>query len=383
MTTQTQTPPVDKAAVENKVSKAKSLLILDHPFFGTAVSRRPIIYTDGVPTAAMAATGQMYINPEFAAPLTTKNLMFLLAHEALHYMLAHGLRRQHRDPKAWNISADKVINDTLIDAGVGEFIEGGVHLRDARNYAAEELYDENDDGGGDGPGGIGNDVGPAVDENGNALDESTRHQVEAQAKIEAVQCAKAAKAVGKLPGGVERMVDALVNVQTPWQDILERYMTDRIKDGYSWSRPNRRFIGAGMYLPGTDYKPQMGPVVIGVDTSGSVGQEEMNLYASHVNRIVELCRPEKVYVVYCDSEVAHVDEYQPDDLPLTLTPHGGGGTDMTRIFQWLHDKDVDPEVTVVLTDGYTPYGDEPGHDVLWAMTSDKVAPYGVTIPVEM
>lgn len=134
-----------------RISKAKSLLILDHPFFGTAVSKRPFIYTDTVPTAAMSATGQMYLNPEFVEPLTVRNNMFLLAHEALHYMLCHGLRRKHRDPQAWNIAADKVINDTLIDAKVGDFITGGVTFDGARNNAAEELYDDNDVGGG-GPG---------------------------------------------------------------------------------------------------------------------------------------------------------------------------------------------------------------------------------------
>jgi predicted metal-dependent peptidase len=382
MTTQTQAPPADQAEVENKVGKAKSLLILDHPFFGTAVSRRPIIYTDSVPTAAMAATGQMYINPAFAAPLSVKQLMFLLAHEALHYMLSHATRRGHRDAKAWNVAADKVINDTLIDAGVGEFIDGGIYLRDARQYAAEELYDENDNNGGQGPGGTGNDVQDPVDENGNPLDDSKVHEIEARAKIEAVQCAKAAKAVGKLPGAIERMVDQIVNVDTPWDDILERFMTAKIKDGYSWNRPNRRFIANNMYLPGTDYKPKMGPVVIGVDTSGSIGQAELNEFAAHTNRILDLCGPEKVIVVYCDAAVAHVDEYTPDEFPVQLTPHGGGGTDLTKVFDWVAENGEEPEMAVMFTDGYTPFGDAPGFDVVWAMTTQETAPYGESIHVE-
>ena len=69
--------------------------------------------------------------------LTVRQLMFLLAHEAMHYMLSHGLRRGHRDAKAWNIAADKVINDTLIDAKVGDFIDGGITLDGARDMAAE------------------------------------------------------------------------------------------------------------------------------------------------------------------------------------------------------------------------------------------------------
>ena len=136
---------VNQAEVERKVGKAKALLILDHPFFGTAVSRRPIKYGDEVPTAGMSATGQMMINPAWVEHLTVKNIMFLMAHEAMHYMLAHALRRKHRNHNAWNVACDKVINDTLIDAGVGDFIDGGVTLTEGRNYASEELYDENDD----------------------------------------------------------------------------------------------------------------------------------------------------------------------------------------------------------------------------------------------
>ena len=147
---------VNQAEVERKVSKAKALLILDHPFFGTAVSRRPIKYGNEVPTAGMTATGQMMLNPAWVEPLTVKQIMFLLAHEAMHYMLAHALRRKHRNHNAWNVACDKVINDTLIDANVGDFIDGGIHLDDARHHASEELYDENDD---DISGGIGADIG--------------------------------------------------------------------------------------------------------------------------------------------------------------------------------------------------------------------------------
>ena len=251
-----QNTTVNLDEVQRKVSKAKALLILDHPFFGTAVSRRPIKYGDEVPTAGMSATGQIMLNPEWVEPLTVKNIMFLLAHEAMHYMLSHALRRQHRDHRAWNVACDKVINDTLIDARVGTFIDGGVTLEDARFGASEQFYDENDDDIGDG--GIGEDVGDIVDENGQPLDDATVQQLQTQAKIEAIQNAKLAKQTGKLPESIERLVEEMINVVTPWHEKLERYMSAKIRDGYSWNRPNRRFVGQGMYLPGYDYVPRMG-----------------------------------------------------------------------------------------------------------------------------
>ena len=75
---------VNQVEVERKVSKAKALLILDHPFFGTAVSRRPIKYGDAVPTAGMSATGQMMLNPAWVEPLTVKNIMFLTVKCSTH-----------------------------------------------------------------------------------------------------------------------------------------------------------------------------------------------------------------------------------------------------------------------------------------------------------
>ena len=85
-------PPLDAHAlsvVKDKVVKAKARLVLDHPFFGMAVSKRDLIYDYNTKTASMDAIGQMRLCPHFLVPLTVKNTIFLLAHEALHYMLCH------------------------------------------------------------------------------------------------------------------------------------------------------------------------------------------------------------------------------------------------------------------------------------------------------
>jgi len=365
--------------VNRKVSKAKALLILDHPFFGTAVSRRPIQYGDEVPTAGMSATGQIMLNPEWVEPLTVKEIMFLLAHEAMHYMLSHALRRQHRDHKAWNVACDKVINDTLIDAKVGTFIDGGVTLEDARFGASEQFYDENDDD--MGSGGIGEDVGDIVDENGQPLDDATIQQLQAQAKIEAIQNAKLAKQTGKLPESIERLVEEMINVVTPWHEKLERYMSGKVRDGYSWNRPNRRFVGQGTYLPGYDYIPRMGEVVIAIDTSGSLSNKDLALFSGHVNRIVDTCIPEKITVLYCDYNIGGTQEYEPDDLPIVLNPVGGGGTSFKPVFKWLDSYDGEVECLIYFTDGWGDQDDldAPHTDTVWVTTDREDFSFGEVI----
>jgi len=324
----------------------------------------------------------MYMNPAFVDPLTVRNLMFLLAHEALHYMLCHSLRLGTRNHKAWNVACDKVINDTLVDAKVGDPIDGGVYMDGARDFSAEELYDEAD-ADGPGPGGIGIDVGAPCDDGGQPLDDSQIHQLEAQAKIEAVQATKAAKAIGKLPGSIERLVDQLVNVSTPWHEILERFMIAKVKDGYSWKRPNRRFMASGMYLPGHDTKPQMGEVVIGVDTSGSIGDAELAMFGGHINRILHTCNPEKVYVVFCHSQISKVVEYTPEDFPINLKSTETGGTAFSPVFDYIDDNGIEPEVVVYLTDGL---GDQNNftttHETVWLTTYSEDFDWGTVIKFE-
>jgi predicted metal-dependent peptidase len=378
-----QRPPLTASELDDltrRVDKAKVLLIVDHPFFGVAVSKREIQYDYNIPTAAMSATGQMYLNPSWAYDLNVKQLMFLLAHEAMHFMLGHSLRKGWRKPMPWNIACDKVINDTLLDAKVGEFIDGGINEEGARDQAAEQLYDENEDWGSAG-GGIGDDIGDTTDENGNQLSPEQLTKIEVQTQVELIQAAKVAKQIGNLPSGVERIVEELVKVHTPWHEILERYMNGKVKDDYSWSRPNRRFVTSGLYLPSSDYVPKMGEVVIGVDTSGSIGPRELAEFNAHIDRIIEGCNPEKVHVVYCDYVVNHTETFEPDDFPVKLHPHGGGGTRFNPVFDWVAEQGIEPDVLVYLTDGDGNQADveQPPYDTVWLTTHNTEFPWGEVI----
>ena len=374
-----QAPTVDMVTLLGTVSKAKSLLILDHPFFGMAVSKRPIIYTDTVETAAMTAKGQMYMNPAWCSKLTSRNMMFLLAHEALHYMLCHSLRMGTRKHTAWNIACDKVINDTLVHANVGDPIPDGVYMDGARDLSAEQLYNEGDDG--DGPGrGPGNDILPPTNDDGQPLDDAEIREIQTQAKLETIQAAKAAKAVGKLPGSIARIVDELVNVSTPWYDVLEPFMISRVKDDPSWTRPNRRFISQGIYLPGRVALPSMGVLAIIIDASGSVTDKEFNSYNSHINRILHSCNPELVHVIYCDTHVRGHDQFTADDLPITIKTDAGGGTKFKPAFDYITDWDLDPEVVIYLTDGDASTNfSQPPYDVVWLTTGLTNMAWGTVI----
>lgn len=363
--------------------KAKTILVLDHPFFASILLRKPTVWTLGVPTAAMSCkSGTIYLNPEWIAEqqLNTQQMIFLLAHECMHYMLMHGARLHGRKHKAWNIACDKVINDTLIADNIGEFIDGGYHFNGARDHRAEDLYDESDDNGdGEGMGGTGDDL---IDE---PMTEGEQAEAQAQAKIDMAQAKQSAKMQGKMPASLQRLVESIINVPTPWYDILERHMVSFKRDDMSWSRPNRRHVANDLYLPGTNYTPEMGTVVIGVDTSGSITQHMLDHFSGHINRILEDCRPSEIHILYCDTRVAHHDQITCEDLPYKAVMHGGGGTDMRELFNHVFKHDINPDVMVVLTDMYTPFPDEaPAYSTVWLSTSSVTeAPFGEVLSYDI
>ena len=85
-----------------------------------------------VPTACTNGKRVVY-NPEFISGLTDEEMKFLVAHECMHPMLEHNYRRLDRDPKKWNIAADYVINELLVQDGIGKMPEVGVQDSDIYN----------------------------------------------------------------------------------------------------------------------------------------------------------------------------------------------------------------------------------------------------------
>ena len=100
--------PWDK--IRDRVTKARVKLLLQHPFFGNLATRLKIIdATDRIPTAAVDGRN-LFINRDFVHALTDGELMFLIAHEVMHCVFEHMIRRGEREPQVWNMAGDYVIN---------------------------------------------------------------------------------------------------------------------------------------------------------------------------------------------------------------------------------------------------------------------------------
>ena len=373
-------PAVRTKAADN-LRKAKVQLVLHQPFFASIVLKRTIDIKDDVPTAYVTANGKIVVGTEFGSRLTVQQMVFLLAHEAMHYAMMHQLRRDWRKPKPWNVACDYVINDILKSSGVGDPILDGLFMPGAKDKTSEQLYQEQpEDEGGEGhkPGNGNDDLS---DEGAN---EVTPEDVE-NIKRELIQARQAAKSQGKMPAALEELIDGIINPNTPWHELLERFMTQYVNSDLSWKRPRRGVMAStGMYLPSTSKAPAMGTVVIQMDESGSIGKDELAHFSGHINKIIESCNPEQVIVLHTDSAVGKVEEFGPDDFPIQFKSYCGGGTDMCAGINWVNEQGIEPDVFVTLTDGYTPFPERQTFPMAWLITTHGIeAPQGETIYYEV
>jgi predicted metal-dependent peptidase len=370
---------VEKAAALNNIRKARVKLVLHQPFLASIVLKRTIELDDDVPTAYCTAGGKIVCGTRFVSKLTVAQTVFLLAHEAMHYAMMHHIRRGWRKPRPANIAMDKVINDILVASKCGDPIPEGVFQAGAREFAWEQLYDEQgEEGGDDGPYEPGNGNDDLSPEGINDVDEE---QI-AEIRRELIDARTAAKKEGNMPAGLEKLVEDIVNPKTPWYQLTERFMLQLIKAGVSWRRPNKKYMAQDdeIYLPSYDKEPRMGTLVIQSDESGSIDVVTTTHWNGHINALIEACKPERVIVLHTDTVVAKAEEFEADDLPIVFKTYAGGGTDMTAGFKWCEDNAVTPDVFVCLTDGYTPFGEPQDYPVLWLITTEDVAaPHGETI----
>lgn len=369
--------PAEQARLTTRLAKAKTALILEHPFVGSIALGMPFILTAEVDTAS---TNGKYVkfNPEFIGTLNDDELKFLVAHECFHPMLEHCFRRHGRQSRRWNQAGDYVINKLLTDEKIGRMPRQGLlsdDIYNAGNGNTDGIYNilpEDDDQGG----GSGGD--PLDDCEDSPGDNAEQAQEQAEWKVKVAQAAQAAKMMGKLSANMKRFVDEVLQPKVDWRDVLQRFLVKCKDDTRTFSRFNRRFLPQGLYLP-TVTGEALGEVVFAVDCSGSISQRVINQFAAEITKVKDDLFPTRIHVLYFDSEVSHVESYEHDDT-LDIKPHGGGGTDFAPVFERIIKEGIEPVAIVFLTDlCCNSFGIQPDAPVLWVTTDPGKAPFGEVV----
>lgn len=377
------------------VSTAISALLVQQPFFASLLfDLTEIVETSTLPDGAnlrMCATNGkiIWINPTEFAKHSIDEQMGMLAHEIEHIILLHCQRAfaYHQlgvgpDLKKFsgmkfNKAADYIINASLInDLGFKLPLGTLQNSQITGNDIVDEVYlklpdDEDEDG-------------QNFDDHVPADGLQDKPMVQAAVK----KAEELAKMAGKGTAGLERIIDAICEPQIPWGEHLRKAITTttRGRDVYTWARPNRRrlAIAPHVYWPGRS--GLKGPVIaVEVDMSGSTTKDEHHAFMGELSGILTDVQPEMVYVAYVDDKLCG-DIHEIDDVndlqALALKAKGGGGTDMTEIFNIIDEYKIPAETVVILTDGETPFGEDTGIPTIWCITNEGItAPWGVTVHV--
>lgn len=395
--------------VRGLVQVARAQLLVEKPFFASLALRLELIETRQVATMATDAV-HLYYNPDWTGKLPMRDVMAVICHEVLHCAAAHCMRIGGRDPERWNMACDYAINPMIVAEGLrlpdkpliddkfkGMVAEQIYNILPPRPRSAGGAGKPSKQSGKGAPGQadessqgkatadeeplFGPDHNPELDVLPTPADKQAA-EVEAEWKQAVMNAVKAAKAQGMLPAGLEREVSELVRPKVDWRSMLRRFVQETARNDYTWRRPATRYQCLGLYLP-ILRSEQMPPIVVAIDTSGSIGGAELQSFRSEVDAIIAECNPERVTVLYADAAVAKVQELEQGE-PFTLAPAGGGGTDFRPAFRWVEKEGIEPTCFIYLTDMYGSFPDvAPPYPVMWLATSEIVAPFGETVRMDM
>ena len=121
-----------------------------------------------------------------------------------------------------------------------------------------------------------------------------------------------------------------------------------------------------------------------IDTSGSIGQEELTAFWGEVRGIMGAFTSYTLHLMGCDADVHSYQVVGPwDEIDINALLKGGGGTALSPAFERLEDEGITPRALVYLTDGYSDYGEEPPYPVLHVIKGNFTGvPYGREVHID-
>ena len=219
-----------------------------------------------------------------------------------------------------------------------------------------------------------------------AVEEMTPDQREAAAATaeregkKAVQKAveAAQKGRGTVPGNLKEAIQKLLeDKEIPWQRLLSSWITNCLRKDRQRSqrRPKRRTMEGG----GCDYPGRISndvyTLVFAVDTSGSMGAEEIAEALAEVQSIQRSNKGVRIRVIEADTRIHKEYDLGPTDEP-HFEVSGRGGTDFDCVFARM--KSLKADALIYATDGYAPMPAQevriPSLPVIWVITSNGTDP---------
>jgi predicted metal-dependent peptidase len=353
------------------------------PYLASGVFGAQVISEPDSGTVSVDQNWRLRADPELIAAWTPAQLGSVLIHHVCHLLRTHGERAQAAgvgddEARTWIRAADAEINDDLVPAGLD--LPGRPVLPQdlgADDGLLAEQYFEGIRGGRRppwaGPGGATRgDTGVRSDQSewldcGSGADGMPRPgegpgglagwQADLLRRQVAQDIIAHSKQAGTVPAGLLRWAEEILHPKVDWRRLLAAELRRAVAQvagavDYSYRRPSRRSTIAGdVVLPAL--RRPVPEVAVVCDTSGSMTEDLLAMVLAEVEGLLRaLGLARQVRVLACDTAVAPAQRVSSARQVQLI---GGGGTNMGAGLSAAVALRPRPAVTVVLTDGYTPW----------------------------
>lgn len=370
--------------------RSRISLMHSRPFWAHLVMKMPLIWMDEEGQLSKTDGERLYINPATYLTLTKGEQVSVLIHEVLHCVALHLTRVGSRDPQWWNIAGDIYIAN-VIEADNFEPIKLSedflrsikIKREKYRGMITEAIYEDivktkpqpqSGKGKGNGQGtGCGhqhwNGEGGCYKEKEGGSSSASRSQQEQQWRQNVIEAGQLA---GNSPGAWSELVKAAMP-RPPFHVPLLEFLHRGMGGDSDWSLINRRWLSRGLYMP-QEFSQVMGELAIAVDTSGSMGQGQLQEAFGYIRAFREehACT---LHLIQCDHDAVEQGQYTKyeewEPLPSTFKVIGRGGTSFDPPFKLVGEKRIEPRVMIYITDGFGEVTvPKPNYDVMWVVLGD-------------
>ena len=359
--------------------KIRINFLFNHPFLSVLALSIPTTFEQNAKSAFETNGAKITVDLDKLSNYSEDGVTYLYAHTLLHIVLKHPYRQKTRDKYLWNHSCNLVVNNILSDfSNIGEMPSDELIDLDLKNKCVEEVYEilykeeKKDDNGGDEekedneakvtPDEKGDLKAYIKDESkldiGEVEDEKTDQGDREKLDGIIIQALSIAKKSSREYAGLQIEIDTLIKPEISLQDTLKEFLISSLfEKTATYERPNKRYLHAGLYLPGSKKSDELIEVYIALDSSSSVSLDEYKKFLGVIKDVCEGFYEYKITVLPFDKFVKkdHIisfDSFNPLNDDELFIPKSDGGTDFDEVLRYLKTTEIRAEnLLMVLTDG--------------------------------
>lgn len=361
----------------------------DQPYLTRALYTLHAVPSTRVPRMGAGESWRLYVNPDWLACATVPEAGRELVHILWHLLNDHASRARATgvttaSAARWHVYCDRCIADLTEPAKLRPDTMPRSPFPPGRTPSPEEQFTQTPphrecdadlplpdycDA---------NDCGSCVDGIPRTYEQDAGTDLPAVTRVEAElirrETARGAAAAGTGNTALIRWAEGITAPVVPWPQVLSSAVRRAVATAsgagdYSYRRPSRRSASAPDVVLPSRYRP-VPEVAVVVDTSASMNAAMLGRAVAELDAIMRSAGlgAHGLTAIAVDTAAYARRVRRATDIDLV----GGGGTNMALGIAAAAVLQPRPELTVVLTDGYTPWPADPvpGMSVIAALIGD-------------